>query len=159
MIAQGHAALRRLPAESLSDLLARLQTSAEGLGTDEAARRLRSFGPNQLQITHLRSEVAELVRASANPLVIILLIAGVASAFLGEVIQAALIAAIVLLSAGINVWQTFRSQRAVARLQHQIAPTATVHRERAWMELPRAISWSETSFASRPAIWFPPMRV
>jgi Mg2+-importing ATPase len=131
------AALSLLRGESLERLLARLQTSADGLGTDEQTRRLKAFGPNRLQTAHIRSELSELVRAAANPLVVILLIAGAASAVLGEVTQAALIAGIVLLSSGINVWQTFRSQRAVARLQAGIAPTATVRRDGHWMELPR----------------------
>jgi Mg2+-importing ATPase len=131
------AAHSRLHGESLDDLLLRLTTSGEGLRAEEAARRLNTFGPNEARAVRLRSEVAELVRASANPLVIILLVAGVASAFLGEVTEATIIAGIVMLSAGINAWQTFRSQRAVSRLQQQIAPTATVLRDGAWAEVPR----------------------
>ena len=69
------------------------------------------------------------MRGSANPLVVILLVAGLASAILGEVADAAIIGGIVLLSAGINFWQTFRSERAVTRLQEQVAPTATVLRD------------------------------
>jgi Mg2+-importing ATPase len=132
-----HAALSRLRDESLDSLFARLQTSRAGLSAGEAGQRLKSFGPNQLQRARVRSELAELVRASANPLAIILLIAGVASGLLGEVTEAVLIAGIVVLSSGINVWQTFRSQRAVSRLQAGIAPTATVRRDGAWVELPR----------------------
>ncbi len=79
----------------------------------------------------------ELIRGSANPLVIILLIAGLASAFLGEVTDAAIIGGIVFLSGGINAWQTFRSQRAVSRLREQVAPTATVLRDGVWVERPR----------------------
>jgi Mg2+-importing ATPase len=131
------AATSRLPGESLEELCARLETSSQGLGADEAARRLSVYGPNRLQGAHVRSELGELFRAAANPLVVILLIAGVASAFLGEVTEAALIAGIVLLSSGINVWQTFRSQRAVARLQAGVAPTATVLRDGVWHELHR----------------------
>ena len=79
----------------------------------------------------------ELIRGSANPLVIILLIAGLASAILGEVTDAAIIGGIVFLSGGINAWQTFRSQRAVSRLREQVAPTATVLRDGVWVERPR----------------------
>jgi len=85
----------------------------------------------------LRSEVVEFLRVSANPLVLILLVAGTASAFPGEVTDALIIGCIVFLSAGINFWQTFRSERAVKRLQAQVAPTATVRPDGAWVELPR----------------------
>ncbi len=77
------------------------------------------------------------MRGSANPLVVILLIAGLASAILGEVTDAAIIGGIVFLSGGINAWQTFRSQRAVSRLREQVAPTATVLRDGLWVERPR----------------------
>lgn len=123
--------------EPLDLLLRRLGTTREGLEGAEAARRLKADGANEFEVARLWSEAAELVRTSINPLVLILLIAGAASAFLGQITEALIIGGIVLLSAGINVWQTFRSQRAVAHLQSQVAPTATVSRDRAWVELPR----------------------
>jgi hypothetical protein len=46
-------------------------------------------------------------------------------AFLGEVINAAIMIAIVILGAGVNFFQTYRSQRAVERLRAQVAATAT----------------------------------
>ena len=120
--------------ESLEAVLLRLGSSRDGLSDAEAARRLQESGPNEMTQTPWRVRVLELVRGSANPLVVILLVAGGASAFLGEVADAAIIGAIVLLSAGLNVWQTFRSGRAVERLREQIAPTATVRRDGAWKE-------------------------
>ncbi|WP_277957953.1 magnesium-translocating P-type ATPase [Anaeromyxobacter oryzisoli] len=125
------------PDEPLEQLLAQLGTSSGGLSTAEAQRRIEVLGLNEPTTTRLRSSVVEFLRASANPLVIILLVAGAASAFLGEVTDAAIIGAIVILSAGINFWQTFRSERAVKRLQERVAPTATVRRDGAWVELLR----------------------
>jgi P-type Mg2+ transporter len=52
-------------------------------------------------------------------------------------VQAALIAAMVALSAGLNLWQSFRSARAVKCLEAQITPTATARRDGAWLEVPR----------------------
>jgi Mg2+-importing ATPase len=124
-------------AESLPDVLARIGSFKEGLSSDEAARRLKESGFNELAAAKLRSTFAEFLGVSANPLVVILLVAAAASAFLGEIADAVIIGAIVLLSAGLNFWQTFRSERAVNRLREQIAPTATVRRDCAWIELPR----------------------
>jgi len=129
--------LRARPAETLAELLARLGTSAEGLAGPEAERRLEEHGPNQLTGTTLRARVLEMVRGALNPLVLILLVACLAAAFLGERVDASIIGGIVLLSTGINVWQTFRSERAVKRLQAQVAPTATVRRDHHWSELLR----------------------
>src|SRR5262245_46259911 len=115
--------------DTLEQQLARLQTSRSGLSSAEAENRFAEFGPNEPATVRLGSKVAEFVRSAANPLVVILLVAGAASAFLGEVTDAAIISGIVLMSAGINFWQTFRSERAVKRLQEQIAPTANVFRD------------------------------
>ena len=72
-----------------------------------------------------------------NPLVLILIIAAVASAFLGEKVDAGIIATIVLLSAAIDFGQTYRSQRAIEQLRRQVAPTATVLRSGEWKEIQR----------------------
>ncbi|HEX7941263.1 MAG TPA: magnesium-translocating P-type ATPase [Gemmatimonadaceae bacterium] len=123
--------------ETAVELMKRLGTSADGLSSEEAAQHARACGPNEMATVHVGRTVLEVIRSILNPLVVILLVAGAASAFLGEPLQAALIAAIVALSAGLNLWQTFRSGRAVSRLQAQITPTATARRDHRWRELPR----------------------
>jgi len=119
--------------------LTRLASSKAGLSSDDVAHRLKQSGFNELTTAKLHSAFAEFIAVTANPLVLILMVAAVASAFLGQIVDAAVIAAIVLLSAVLNFWQTFRSERAVSRLRAQIAPTATVHRDGAWVELPRRL--------------------
>lgn len=52
-----------------------------------------------------------------DPLVLILLGAGVVSTFVGELVDGAIITAIVVLSIALNFLQTYRSQRAVKRQQ------------------------------------------
>ncbi len=125
-----------LAGEALRDVLARLRTSEAGLSSEEAARRLAVHGPNDAA-PRGRSRLVELLRLAANPLAIILLLASAASAFLGEVVNASIITAIVVLSTAINYWQTYRSERAVRRLQASVAPTATVRRDGAWREILR----------------------
>src|SRR6185503_17298384 len=110
-------------------LLLRLESSRDGLSGAEAEQRLQVRGLSPPAFMRLRARVGEFLRVSANPLVVILLAAGTASAFLGQISDAAIIGAIVFLSAAINFWQTFRSERAVERLKQQIAPTATVRRD------------------------------
>ena len=127
-----------LECQTLAELFARLGSSELGLSAATAAARLRERGANQLAGGNVLSNALTFLRSVANPLVLILLVAAVASAALGEIANAAIIAAIVFLSAGINFWQTFRSDQAVKRLQQQVAPTATVRRDGAWLELPRA---------------------
>ena len=68
----------------------------------------------------------------------ILLVAAVASVFLGEKVDAGIIIAIVLLSVAVDFGQTYRSQRAVEQLRDRVAPTATVLRDGQWRETHRS---------------------
>ncbi len=122
----------------LAELFAELDSSRRGLSSDEARRRLRVIGPNQPAARQRSRALWALLRPFASPLVIILLFASLASAFLGQRTDAAIIAAIVALSATIDIVQTARSDRAVRRLQASVAPTATVFRDGSCVELPRA---------------------
>jgi Mg2+-importing ATPase len=108
-----------------------------GLTTQEAAVRLSRFGPNEPAQTKHGSLLSDLWHAFTNPLVLILVIAATASAFLGEKTDATIIAVIVLLSTAIDLGQSHHSQRAVEKLRAQVALTATVVRDGEWEELPR----------------------
>ena len=72
-----------------------------------------------------------------NPLVIILLVASVISVFLGQKIEAELIFVIVVFSVTIDFVQTYRSQRAIQRLQEHVSLTATALRDGQWQEIKR----------------------
>ena len=109
----------------------------QGLTSSEAAGRLAQFGPNDPAPARGRSGVVQLLALFLNPLVIILLIAALASAFLGEIVDAGIIVTIVLLGVAINFTQTYRSRKAIERLRDQAAPTATVLRDGQWQELLR----------------------
>ncbi len=125
------------PQVTLASLFEQLGSSESGLSTQEARLRLEKFGPNEPTIVHRTASIRQLLVFFANPLVIILLIASLVSAFLGEVINASIIIAMVLLSVALNFFQTFRSQRAVEQLRAGVALTSSVLRDGAWVELPR----------------------
>ncbi len=116
-----------------------MMTSAlQGLSTDEAVRRLAEYGPNDPTPKKKRSLLVELLLQFGNPLVAILLFASVVSAYVGELINAAIIGLIVTLSVAINFYQTFRSQKAADGLRLGVAPTATVVRDGVASDVPRA---------------------
>jgi Mg2+-importing ATPase len=110
---------------------------AAGLTSAEAASRLAAGGPNEPASRPTGGLVRQILYGLANPLVLILLAASILSAALGEPANAALIAAMVLLSLALNFIQTYRSQRAAERLRLGIAPTATVRRDGSWVVIPR----------------------
>jgi Mg2+-importing ATPase len=109
-----------------------------GLSSDEARERLERVGPNQPAGERNGHLLAELVGLFANPLALVLLGAAGVSAWLGDETGAAIIVAIVLIGAGINFVQTYRSSRAILRLRAGVAVTATVFRDGEWREVPRS---------------------
>src|SRR5271165_4848469 len=115
------------------------QTSVaiKGLTTQEAEARLAQFGPNEPAATQHHSFLSDLWHVFRNPLALILVLAAVASAFLGQAVDAGIIATVVLLSAVIDLVQTHRSQKAVEQLRERVAPTATVLRGGEWKEIQR----------------------
>ena len=123
--------------ETLQSLFDQLRTTENGLTGDEARQRLAQTGPNDPSGAKPHSQFAQILRMFTNPLVLILLIASVATALLGDVVNASIIAAIVLFSVILDFTQTFRSQRAAERLREQVAPTASVLRDGRWIELSR----------------------
>jgi len=108
-----------------------------GLSSEEARTRLQQFGINDPAPSRRSPAILDLLRLFLNPLVLILLIAAILSAFLGEAADAGIIIAIVILSVVIDFVQTYRSRRAVEQLRERVAPTATVLRDTQWQEIRR----------------------
>jgi Mg2+-importing ATPase len=111
--------------------------ASPGLTSQEAAARLDQFGPNDPAPAKHHSAVLEFLRLFLHPLVLVLLVAAVSSAFLGDVTDAGIIFAIVLLSNILDFTQTHTSQKAVRQLQERVAPTATVVRDGKAQEIRR----------------------
>ena len=111
--------------------------SLPGLSSSQADERLARFGPNDPAPSRRRTGIMQLFLLFLNPLVVILLIAASASAFLGQFVNAIIIATMVLLSVAINFVQTYRSHRAAERLREQVTLTATALRDGEWREIRR----------------------
>ena len=111
--------------------------TAAGLTGEEARQRLLEFGANDPVSSRRTSGLTQILFLFINPLAIILLVASAISAAVGEVLNASIIALMVLLSAALNFVQTYRSQRAVERIRKEVAPTATALRDGNWTEIPR----------------------
>src|SRR5438105_902307 len=91
-----------------------------GLTSAEAGRRLELHGLNEPATAPRTSGLMALLGRLRNPLVIILLLAAAASASLGEVVNAIIIAVMVVAGVLIDFLQTYRSQRAADKLKEQV---------------------------------------
>jgi P-type Ca2+ transporter type 2C len=100
-----------------------------GLGEEEAARRLEELGPNELEDRGTRSPWAILWEQFTSALIVILIVAALASALLGDYEDSIAIAVIVVLNAALGFVQEYRAQRAMAALKRLAAPRVKVRRE------------------------------
>lgn len=112
------------------EVLSRLATFAEeGLSSQEAQRRLEKYGPNELEEAPGISFWQMLGEQFNNFVVILLIVAAIISALLGDYIEAVAIIAIVILNATLGVVQERRAAQELAALRKLASPDAQVIRD------------------------------
>ncbi len=119
-----------------AEVLTRLGSNRSGLSQADAAARLEKFGYNELEDEDRVSPLRLLLEQFKNVLIIILLIAVVLSAFLGETTDAIVIFIIIVFAAGLGFFQEYRAGQAIQALKRMAAPTASVMRDGSETEIP-----------------------
>ena len=100
-----------------------------GLSQSEADRRLKVFGPNDIEKDTLPTALRLLLRQFESPLVLILLFGALVSLSLREWIDASIIIAIVLGSTLLGFVQEYRASAAIKDLRRRISLTCRVVRD------------------------------
>jgi Mg2+-importing ATPase len=115
-----------------------LACGPDGLASAEARSRLAAHGENALGVRAHRPVVLDFLARLRSPLVLLLLVACVVSAAMGDVASAAVIAVIVLGSVTLDFLQERRAGHAAERLRASVALQATVLRDGAPARIPAA---------------------
>jgi P-type Mg2+ transporter len=110
-------------------LLAELSSGIQGLSSSEAARRLKTEGPNTIDEVPAMGVARLALHQFKSPLVLILVFGCVVSATLRDWLDAAIILAVVLGSSCLGFMQEYRASNAVAQLRRRLALRATVIRD------------------------------
>ncbi len=110
------------------EALTRLDSAAEGLDTREAAARLARVGPNRLPRARRTSGWRILREQFTSIIVLLLAAAAVLSVALGDFVEAAAIAAVLLLNAAIGFATEYRARQSMDALLQYDIPRATVRR-------------------------------
>ncbi|MBE6549506.1 MAG: calcium-translocating P-type ATPase, PMCA-type [Ruminococcaceae bacterium] len=122
-------------------VLQELNSSTEGLSSDEAARRLEQNGKNALAAAKPKSLIRRFFEQLADPMTIILLVAAAVSGGLavyesimhpgeGEgFTDVIIILAVVLINAVLGVYQESKAEKAIEALQEMSAATSKVLRD------------------------------
>lgn len=124
-------------AEATTKVLTSLDSDPDlGLSSKEASRRLETWGPNELRKEKWVSPLSLFFNQFKNVLILILLVAVGLSMAIGEVLDAAIIVVIVLLSTGLGFFQEYKAERALQALKKMLSPMVTVLRDGREEEIP-----------------------
>ncbi len=107
-----------------------------GLSEEEARKRRELYGPNRLPLARGRSPLRIFLEQFRSLFIYALLVAGGVSYFLGKLLDAVVIWAVVVINALIGFLQELKAERTLAGLQEYLSPRATVIREGVRREIP-----------------------
>jgi calcium-translocating P-type ATPase len=128
---------------SIADVLTSLKTSAEGLAGDEAARRLREFGPNRIEEVAVAPLWLRFLREFTHFFALVLWVASALAFFaesqdpgqgMGQLGTA--IFAVIVINGAFSFWQEYRAERAIAALRRLLPQQAKVVRDGVLQEMP-----------------------
>jgi Mg2+-importing ATPase len=103
----------------VSDVFARLGSGTGGLTADEAGRRLRAVGPNAVRSYRARAWPV-LLSQLRSPLLLLLAVAALASAFLGQGSDAVIIGVILVASVGLGFFNEYKAAKTAEALHSSI---------------------------------------
>ncbi|GAB3786950.1 magnesium-translocating P-type ATPase [Spirosoma horti] len=106
-----------------------LHSSPDGLTATDATERIRAQRKQLHTESRFRRELALLVRQFTSPLVLLLVVAVVLSAILGETSDMLIILVILLATGFLGFWQELNAGRAIEKLRSMIAMKHTVLRD------------------------------
>ena len=101
---------------SIAELLGNFKSTATGLTTEDAKKRLIQYGANRLKPQKRSDVFTLLIGQFKSPIILILLFATGLSLFLHNIVDASIIFTIVLISGLLGFWQEHGASDAVAKL-------------------------------------------
>ena len=107
-----------------------------GLTSIDAARRLEHFGPNRPKRVRRPPYLRLVLNQFLDPLVALLVAAAAVSFAIGDTIEAAAIAAVLLVNAVLGFWQEAVAERAILALSEAFTHSAAVVRDGAIRTIP-----------------------
>ena len=121
--------------QPLDEALVHLETSLQGLTTEETEDRLNQYGPNELTSKKKLSFWADVYQRLKNPLVIQLLAIAFISAIIGESKSTIVVCMMILLSLGLSYVLDRRSFQAVEALGKRVQSRTLVLRNGVEIEI------------------------
>ena len=116
--------------KSVSYALKELNVNPEtGLSSEEAAYRKKHFGPNQLAAKKKKSIFQIFLSQLNDWLIYVLFAAVVITVMMGEYVDSVIIVLVIIINAGIGVYQEVKAGKAIEALMKMSSPRALVKRD------------------------------
>jgi len=116
-------------AETVEAVLAAWRATASGLSQAECERRQKTYGPNVLPERGATPVWKIVLRQFASPLIYILVAAAAVSAVIGDLKDAAFIAAVLMLNAVIGTYQEYQAEQSSQALKKLLRMLAQAERD------------------------------
>ncbi len=113
----------------IDKVFGKLETNEKGLSKIEAEKRLERFGPNDISDKNGFRALNILFRQFTSPLILILILAGVISLLLNDLINAGVIFGAVFLNAAIGFYQEIKASNVMEELRKVISYESGVIRD------------------------------
>jgi H+-transporting ATPase len=119
----------------IRELMQRLGETGEGLGSQEAARRLEQYGFNELA-EEKTSLLRRLLSYLWGPIPWMIEIAAILSLVVRHWADFAIIFALLIVNALVGFWEEYQAGNTIAALKAKLALRARVKRDGAWKNIP-----------------------
>src|SRR3989338_7653907 len=119
----------------ISEVLDLLESTQEGLTDEEAKKRLKIFGKNEISRGKKTTRIKILLNQFKNPLIFLLLIAGSITILLKDYRDAIAIFAAALINSLLGFYQENKAEEALAHLQSYIEERVRVIRDSREIEI------------------------
>lgn len=110
-------------------ILSKYDTNLEGLSLNQVNERQAKFGPNELKEKKKKSKIQIFLMQFADILIILLILAAIASYFIGDIIDSLVILFVVVLNAVVGYRQEYKAEKAMNELKNLVNKKAVVRRE------------------------------
>lgn len=121
---------------SLDELLIDLQSNQNGLTSKHASQLLKEHGENLLPGVAAKRILSLVISQFKSPLILLLLIAAILSAALGDTVDAVIILVILISSNALQFWQEHQANDAIQHLLKMVQIKATVRRDGKVQDVP-----------------------
>lgn len=105
---------------STNEAFRQLETSPDGLSSEEARRRVEQYGPNKLPQGKRETLWQIILHQVASPFIFILLAAAIASLLIGEASDAAFIFLIITINSVLGAYQEYQAGKSASALQQLV---------------------------------------